>query len=164
MQPPLKITPWLVLAAALLGAPAPAGAQTHPADAVDVPCLVATANCAPQVIHDSSNHAEVAAAGHPVEVFHAVTTAFIIAASADISVSMYQIHQGEAREVGFGAQWQDSPVAFALTKGAMAAGFAYGLQRMHKSRPKTALILGVAATALESWLTVRSARVSPSRP
>ena len=96
--------------------------------------------------------------------FRALSTAFLIAASTDLSVSMYQVGRGAAREVGFGAQWQDSPVAFALTKSAMAAAFAYGLQRMHKNRPKTAFVLGVAATAIEGWLAVRGARFSPANP
>ena len=101
-------------------------------------------------------------AGHHEGLFRAVNTSFLAAASTDLSLSMYQIGRGVARESGFGAQWQDSPVAFSVTKTGMAVAFAYALQRMHKTRPKTALVLGVAATAVEGWLTVRSARL-PAR-
>jgi hypothetical protein len=97
-------------------------------------------------------------------LFQSLNAAFVIAAGTDVSVSMYQIGRGAARESAFGAPWQDSPVAFAITKSAMTAAFAFGLQRIHKNRPKTAFVLGIAATALESWLAVRSARISPLHP
>jgi hypothetical protein len=44
----------------------------------------------------------------------------------------------------------------------MTAVFVYGLQRLHRDRPKTAFILGIAQTALEGYLVVRSARMSPN--
>jgi hypothetical protein len=77
---------------------------------------------------------------------------------------MYQIGRGVARERALGAQWQDAPVAFAITKSALAATVVYGMQRMHKQRPKTAIVFGIAMTALESWLTVRSAGINASIP
>jgi len=92
--------------------------------------------------------------------FHVVIGSYIAAAGADIAVSMYQIQQGNAREVGFGAWWQDSPGAFAASKGAMTALFAYGLQQLRRTNPKTAMILGIAATSAEMALVVRSARMS----
>ena len=91
--------------------------------------------------------------------FNFVMGAFITAAGTDLAVSMYQIGRGTARERAFGAAWQDSPVAFAATKSAMTAVFAFGLQRLHKDRPRTALILGIATTAVESLLVARSARM-----
>ena len=93
-------------------------------------------------------------------LFHMVSASFITAASTDLSVSMYQIGRGAGREVAFGAAWQQSPVTFALTKSVLAAGFVYGLRHVHKSRPKTALALGLAAVAVEGWLTIRSARIN----
>jgi hypothetical protein len=42
----------------------------------------------------------------------------------------------------------------------MAALFTLGVQRIHKDRPKTALVLGISATVLESMLVVRAARIS----
>jgi hypothetical protein len=93
-------------------------------------------------------------------LFQSVTAALIVSASTDLSVSMYQVGRGTAREVAFGAPWQDSPVVFALTKSAVAAAMVYGLQRMHKTRPKTALVLGIATTAVEGWLTARSALIA----
>src|SRR6185436_5020504 len=98
----------------------------------------------------------------PDRLFRAVSVSFLITASADLSSSMYHIGQGTAREVGFGAPWQDSPVAFTVTKSAMAAGFALALERLHKTKPKTAVVLGLAATALEGWLTVRNLQI-PTR-
>ena len=164
MQSPLNLTPCLLLGAILLGAPLTAGAQTE-GDATDAPCAAAAPDCLAQPpTTDTRTRVDGAAGDHHEAVFHAVSTGFIVVASTDLSLSMYQIGRGAAREGAFGAQWQDSPVAFALTKSAMAAGFAYGLQRMHKTRPKTALILGIAATAIEGWLTVRSARLSPAQP
>jgi len=92
--------------------------------------------------------------------FHLVMGAYVAAAGADMAVSMYQIGQGNAREVGFGAWWQDSPVAFAVSKGAVTALFAYGMQELHRSKPKTAMILGIVATSAEMALVARSARMS----
>lgn len=92
---------------------------------------------------------------------HLVVGAFITMAGADLAVSTYQIGRGTARERAFGAAWQDSPIAFAVSKSAMSAAFAYGLQKMHKTRPKTAIVLGVAATAVESWLVARSVALTP---
>ena len=91
--------------------------------------------------------------------FHAVLGAFVTAAGTDVAVSMYQIGRGTAREAGFGSWWQDSPVAFAATKSALTALFAYQLQRLHKTRPRTAFILGIASTSVEVALVARSARI-----
>ncbi len=96
--------------------------------------------------------------------FNVVIGAFITAAGADLAVSMYQIGRGAAREGAFGAPWQDSPVAFAVSKSAMTAAFVYGLQRVRKTRPKTALVMGIAATAAEAWLVARSANMPAPAP
>jgi hypothetical protein len=93
------------------------------------------------------------------QAFNIVLGGFFTAASSDLAVSMYRIQEGSARERGFGSWWQDSPVAFAVSKSAMAVAFAYGLKRVHKTRPKTAWVMGIAATSFESWLVVRSARI-----
>jgi hypothetical protein len=158
MLPPSKPTLWIVLAVAVIGASSPARAQTGPTDGGTPPRIESSSDVAVQPFVETRAGADVGG-GHP-EAMRAVTAAFLITASTDLAVSMYQIGRGEAREVGFGAPWQDSPVAFAVTKSAVAVGFAYGLQHLHKSRPKTALVLGIAATALESWLTVRGAQIS----
>ena len=97
-------------------------------------------------------------------LFRSVSLGFAFAAGADLSISMYQINNGTARESGFGAQWQDTPVAFAASKAAVSAAFLYGLSRIHKTRPKTALVIGIAATAVEGWLAVRAARMTPNVP
>jgi hypothetical protein len=95
--------------------------------------------------------------------FNLVVGSFITAASTDLAVSMYQIGRGVARESGFGGSWQDKPVLFATTKSAMAAAFVYGLQRVHKTRPKTALVMGAIVTGVEGWLVVRSARIEQGK-
>lgn len=92
--------------------------------------------------------------------FNLVLGSFFTAASSDLAVSMYQIGRGAARERGFGSWWQDQPVVFATSKSAMAVAFGYGLQRLRKSRPKTALVMGVVATSVEGWLVVRNARMT----
>ena len=92
---------------------------------------------------------------------HLVTAAFVTLAGADLALSTYQIGRGAGREQGFGASWQDSPVAFAISKSAMSATFVYAIQRLHKSRPKTAIVIGVAATAMEGWLVARGAALLP---
>jgi hypothetical protein len=92
---------------------------------------------------------------------HIVSAAFVTLASADLAVSMYQIGRGVGREQGFGAAWQDSPVAFAISKSAMTATFVYAVQRLHKTRPKTAIVLGVAATAMEGFLVAHGAALTP---
>ena len=91
------------------------------------------------------------------KAFQFTMGAFVTAAGSDITLSMYQIGRGNAREAGFGRWWQDEPVALAISKSAAIALFAYELQAVHKRRPKLALVLGIAATALESALAVRSA-------
>ena len=72
---------------------------------------------------------------------------------------MYQIGRGAAREAAFGAQWQNSPIAFAATKSALTALFVYQLQKLHRTRPKTAFILGIAGTSVEAALIARTARL-----
>jgi len=94
--------------------------------------------------------------------FPVVLGAFLTASSADLAVSMYQIGRGAAREAAFGSGWEHAPVAFALSKSGAAALFAIGVQKMHKDRPKAALVVGVSATIVESLLVVRAARISPS--
>jgi hypothetical protein len=105
-------------------------------------------------------------AGRPAEDprFRALMGTFVGAATADIAVSMYQIEQQNGRELGFGAWWQDSPAAFAVSKAAMTAAFVYGLKRMHRSRPKTAMTLGIVATIVEGALVVHGASLSPAQP
>jgi len=92
--------------------------------------------------------------------FHIVLGAFVTAAGTDVAVSMYQIGRGTAREAAFGAWWQDSPVAFAVTKSALTAVFASQLQRLHRTRPRAAFILGIASASVEAALVARSARIA----
>ena len=96
--------------------------------------------------------------------FKLLMGAFITAAGSDIGISMYQIGRGAARERGFGAWWQDSPVTFGITKSGAMAFAVYGLEKMHRTRPKTAFILGIAATSLEMTLAARGARLKPQTP
>jgi hypothetical protein len=144
----------------------PAHAQTPIASAAANWCADLAAPCA----------ANLAAASVPAQTqpipppprkdsgrFPLLLGAFTTAASADLAITMYQIGHGTAREVGFGSKWQRAPVPFALTKSGMAALFVVGLQRMHKDRPKTAFILGLSATIMESMLVVRSARIASAR-
>lgn len=91
--------------------------------------------------------------------FHLVLGAFVTAAGTDVASSMYQIGRGAAREAAFGAPWQDSPVAFAATKSALTALFVYQLQKLHRTRPKAAFILGIAGTSVEAALIARTARL-----
>lgn len=91
--------------------------------------------------------------------FDFVLGAFLTAAGSDVALSMYKIGNGSAREAGFGAWWQDSPVAFAVTKSAVSAAFAYELQRLHQTRPKAAFVVGIAATAIEASLVARTAQL-----
>jgi hypothetical protein len=102
---------------------------------------------------------QAATAGKDEGRFHLVLGAFVTAAGTDIASSMYQIGRGSAREAGFGAAWQDSPVAFAATKSALTALFVYQLQKLHRTRPKAAFILGIAGTSVEAALIARTARM-----
>jgi hypothetical protein len=141
---------------------APVQAQVRLSDLNGVACIDPARRCPVPYAHFDNSGAvtEGTAAGDRRDAkFTFVLGAFVTAAGTDLAVSMYQIGRGTARERGFGAPWQDSPVAFAATKSGMTALFAYGLQRIHKDRPKTAMILGIAATAMESLLVVRSARM-----
>lgn len=91
--------------------------------------------------------------------FHLVLGAFMTAAGTDVASSMYQIGRGAAREAAFGSTWQDSPIAFAATKSAVTALFVYQLQKLHRTRPKAAFILGIAGTSVEAALIARTARL-----
>jgi hypothetical protein len=143
----------------------PAQAQVRLSDFNGVACIDPARKCTvPYARFENGNAAgligDEATGDRSDPKFNVVMGAFITAAGTDLAVSMYQIGRGTARERAFGAAWQDSPVAFAATKSAMTAVFAFGLQRLHKDRPRTALILGIAQTAVESLLVVRSARMS----
>ena len=149
---------------AVMAAPAAAHAQAAGTDVPGDALPTLTQYRTPELKGDDGDIVRSNAAGRQDRLFQSLNAAFVIAAGTDVSISMYQIGRGVARERAFGAPWQDSPVTFALTKSAMTAAFAFGLQRMHKERPKTAFILGLAATALESWLAVRGARMMPPQP
>ena len=125
---------------------------THPGSVeMEVRAAVVPVDVAPPSAHGDEGH------------FPLLLGAFITAASADLAVSMYQIGRGAAREAAFGSGWEHAPVPFALSKSGAAAAFALGIQHMHKSRPKAAFILGLSATAVESMLVVRAARMSAGR-
>jgi hypothetical protein len=94
---------------------------------------------------------------------HIVVGAFVVSATADVALSTAQIQRGVARERGFGAWLQDSPVPFVVTKGLVATSFVYGVRQLRKTRPKTALAFGIIATAVEAGLAVRSARIAAPR-
>jgi hypothetical protein len=148
----------------IAGCPLVAHAQDQPFTAAVRACLGVGRACA-DLDRMVARQADTPAAG-TIDArdgaFHFVVGSFITAAGADIAVSMYQIGRGAARERGFGAAWQDSPVPFAITKSGLTAVFAYGLQRIHAKRPKTALVLGLAATAVEVSLVARAATIRPS--
>jgi hypothetical protein len=148
---------------ALLAAPAAAAAQDAPLAAALAQCFEQGGACAALTDPAApSEGPETPAAGRREDPrLQLLTGAFITAASADLAVTMYQIGRGAARERGFGAWWQDEPVPFALTKSGMAAIFVYGLQRMHRTRPKTAFVIGLVATAAEAALVVHGARMKP---
>ncbi len=161
---PSLTAPCLALAGLL--AALPAQAQVRLSDFKGVACIDPARKCPVPYARFENGHAagpignEATADGYRSDPkFNFVLGAFIAAAGTDLAVSMYQIGRGTARDRGFGAAWQDSPVAFAATKSTMTAVFAFGLQRLHRDRPKTALIMGIAATAVESLLVVRSARM-----
>ena len=165
MQSPSRLACALIFGMALLLSSAPARAQlVLPAGSV-TPSLDVAVVPGPLAGADIRGTDRTPASDGPRDsLFRVVTGTYIAAAGADIAVSMYQIDRGVARERGLGAQWQDSPAAFAITKGALAATFVYGIHRMHERRPKTAIALGIAATALETLLTVRSARIGATIP
>jgi hypothetical protein len=155
---------FFVVGLVVLGASAAARAQSDGGDIVLAPEPQTPALVIPVPATVASRETRAPEINHHDTLFRTVTTALAITTSTDLSISMYQIGKGNAREAGFGASWQDSPVAFAVSKSAVAAAFMYGLQRLHKHHPKTAIVLGIGSTALEGWLTVRSARMSPATP
>jgi hypothetical protein len=153
--PGIALTFWLVALPAQAQRPIAAAAERWCANPTE-PCGVDAPSASVSTPVDASSPP----AGKTDKHFPLLLAAFTTAASADLAISMYQIGRGAAREAGFGSKWQNAPVPFALTKSGMAALFAVGLQRMHKDRPKAALILGLSATVMESFLVVRSARIS----
>ncbi len=167
MRSHLHAATWRLLAVIVIAVPVSARAQSLDVDVAgaappgQTQRFIAELPFIAELKGDDGGSDGLRANSHHDRLFQSLSAAFVIAAGTDVSVSMYQIGRGVARERAFGAPWQDSPVAFAVTKSAMTAAFVYGLQRIHKDRPKTAFVLGVAATALEGWLAVRSARISP---
>jgi hypothetical protein len=153
--PGIALTFWLVALPAQAQRPIAAAAERWCADPTG-PCGVDAASASVSTPVDAS----LPAAGKTDRHFPVLLAAFTTTASADLAISMYQIGRGAAREAAFGSKWQNSPVAFALSKSGMAAVFAVGLQRLHKDRPKAAFILGLSATVMESFLVVRAARIS----
>jgi len=107
----------------------------------------------------SQTDAPASTAGREDGKFQFVLGAFLTAAGTDIATTMYYVGQGSAREVAFGGWWQDRPVAFAVTKSAATALFAYQLQKLHKTRPKTAIVLGIVGAGFEASLVARTARI-----
>jgi hypothetical protein len=162
----IRIAPARVLAGAAIvaaiGAPAAARAQALPS--TPAACAIGDLACASSTVSTSQTdnfRIEVrdGAVRRNDRAFQIVLGSFITAAGSDITLSMYQIGKGNAREAGFGSWWQKSPAALAVSKSAMIAFFAYEVQQVHKDRPKLAIILGVTATAVETALAVRSARM-----
>jgi len=96
--------------------------------------------------------------------FRVMLGGYVVAATTDTAVSMYHIGNGTVRERGFGAPWQDSPVAFALTKTAFTVFFAYQLERLHRTHPKAAFTLGIVATSVEATLVARTAYLAHQHP
>ena len=156
---------WILLATSL-----PASAQQIAGDVREISCLGMPSLCADG--GEGPIHRAVAAAAMQMQTtapsvaergdgrFQLVLGAFITAAGTDIALTMYAIGKGSVRESGFGAWWQDSPLVFAATKSAISAIFAYQLQKLHKTRPKAALVLGLVDTAIEASLVARTARLS----
>lgn len=147
---------------AVIAAPATARAQALPS--ASAACAVEDIACASSAVSSGQSdnfRLEVRDGGtrRSDRKFQIVLGSFITAAGSDITLSMYQIGKGNAREAGFGSWWQKSPAALAVSKSAMIAFFAYEVQEVHKDRPKLAFVLGVTATALETALAVRSARM-----
>jgi hypothetical protein len=165
MHSPLRPIAWLALGLAVIAAPIPARAQVDSADLIGVRVAPAqTQSRGPELSLDDLDRVASTGDSRHDGLFRAISTAYFVAAAADLSISMYQINRGVAREGAFGAQWQDSPVAFAVSKGALAVAFWYGLRNIRKERPKTAFILGIAATAFEGYLAYRSAQIGPPAP
>ena len=153
---------WFVVGLVVLGASAAARAQSDGGDGVLAPEPQTPSLVIPVPTTVASRETRAPEVNHHDALFRSVTAALAITTSTDLSISMYQIGKGNAREAGFGSAWQDSPVAFAISKSAVAAGFMYGLQRLHKNHPKTAIILGIAPAPKAG--SPFEARMSPATP
>ena len=151
--------PWTLLVTVATGItlalPAPADAQETVTSAA--PLLSLRAAIADPALLQAEAPASMA--GREDGKFQFVLGAFLTAAGTDIATTMYYVGQGTAREAGFGGWWQDRPVTFAVTKCSVTALLAYQLQKLHKTRPKTAMILGIVGTGFEASLVARTARI-----
>lgn len=159
-SPRLRFTgPWTLLvvvaAGVALALPVPASAQETVTGAAPLYSLHEAIEKAAL----RQTEAQGSTAGREDGKLQLVIGAFLTAAGTDIATTMYYVGKGTAREAGFGGWWQDRPVAFAVTKSALTALFAHQLQQLHKTRPKTAIILGIVGTGLEASLVVRTARI-----
>ena len=52
-----------------------------------------------------------------------------------------------------------SPSRLVAVKLAANSGVAYGIWKLHKRKPKTALVLGIAAAGFQGWVVAQNARV-----
>lgn len=91
---------------------------------------------------------------------HLALGAYMTAQGADLATSCYAFGRGGFRETNpLLRPLQDKPVAFAIAKMGIASVTSYGLVRLHRTRPKTALVLAVAGTSLFSVIAVHNSRL-----
>ena len=106
--------------------------------------------------------------GHPIAALpepHPTITHSAIAAAAigqftDVSTTMYAMGRGGFEEANPLLSWaEDKPVAMGVVKGLVATVTTVTLVKLHARRPKTTLVLALALTALQAWVTWRNAEV-----
>jgi hypothetical protein len=155
----LASQPLIICSAVLLLTAEPVRAAERPLQDLVAHCFDAGGVCAGLESDSPDRDGQATAVGPSRRSgkFDALIASYVATSTADVALSMYHIRRGTGRERGFGAWWQDRPVPFAISKGAMIAASVLIFQNIHETRPKTALILGLVATAVESSLVARNA-------
>ena len=90
---------------------------------------------------------------------HVVIAANVVANFADISTTQYALGTGKFREANLFLKNVQSPVKMAIVKGSIATGTSYLLIKLHKKKPKTALVLACALTIFNSTFAYKNSKL-----
>lgn len=95
----------------------------------------------------------------PEGLVHTAIASNVVAQFADISTTQYALGRGGFREANPFLKNFSSPVKMAIVKGSIATGSSYLLLKLHKKKPKTALVLASSLTAFYSVIAYKNSKL-----
>ncbi len=93
-------------------------------------------------------------------LFRASMVAAVVAHSMDLAETQRCLGAGSCREVNPWLGRFDSPSGFAVAKMSIVAAQLWLVAKLHEGKPKTAIVINVATTALFAGIAAHNARVS----